>query len=1053
MSDRNFPNRLRRGLAAAIWVLFHTLCVNCCGEDWAMWRHDAQRSGATSEELPDRLYPSWTIELPEPQPAWREEPRLLFDPAYEPVVAGCQLFVASAVDGSIRAFDIETGKQLWRFYTNGPVRFAPVVWEKRVIAGSDDGYLYALDARTGKLLWRVAGGDLTDRHHLGNNRLVSFQAVRGGPVVRDGVVYFAAGFWPTLGVYIRAVDAKTGRRVWVNDDVFYIPEVRIDHNILTDAALSPQGYLLISGDKLLVPNGRSMPAGLDVKTGKLLYYVQGYRNGHCRVVASDRYAFVGTSAVVDIETGREVGSKWKEAGENAPKGFDASKFDLFEGPYFPYKFMRGCNAWSVVTENRVYGFEGGTFYCYDLSQPRISEYTKPHVGKDFHPRRWDLPCLWKLKTPYSGTQCPIVKAGSRLYASAGSRLLALQIPRSDGASPRIAWSLELDGEPVSLIAANGKLIASTLDGKLICLAGKPAGGQVKELLRIADREEGFVLLLDVENPAKWVSGLLAKPNIHIIVIVSDEKDADALRDNLVSLEDYGKRVEVLTGEAKSFDLPPYIADIIVVPSADSSLVRKLFSSLRPYGGVLMIQGGGAASRARLENGKVERAGGWTVIRREGPLPGSAYWTHECADAARTFYSRDERVKAPLGILWYGDGPGYGFFKWKDYGSGVKPQVVCGRLFALRQRSPSTLVAMDVYTGRRLWERSVGRFTRYASLPDAVIVVDGDRYRVLDPATGEPQLDVAIPTGKPPSEKPIARDIRVEGDIAVVSVGFGEIQGKSYMLMQVGGLWDAKLLVALNRKTGKPLWRREAQQRFNNNALAMGDGMVFCTDSLSPVEGARRIRRGEQISTVTSTIYALDAETGAVKWQKEIESPYMNFREGNWLGMRAYDDWLAYSASCKVLLAGRSRRIYALDAKTGKLLWSNEGAGAQPVIVREKTCITQTGAVFDIRKGRLVGNMPGRGKGCNYFIAGKHLQFVRDAFVSYTNLDSPSLERTWLRNIRSGCSASLIPADGILNAPCFSFGCVCNYPVQTSFAMVTMPEVSRWAKPKSMRRSR
>jgi hypothetical protein len=33
--------------------------------------------------------------------------------------------------------------------------------------------------------------------------------------------------------------------------------------------------LLINGDKLIVPNGRSFPARLDRETGELMYYVQG----------------------------------------------------------------------------------------------------------------------------------------------------------------------------------------------------------------------------------------------------------------------------------------------------------------------------------------------------------------------------------------------------------------------------------------------------------------------------------------------------------------------------------------------------------------------------------------------------------------------------------------------------------------------------------------------------------------------------------------------------------------------------------------------------------
>ena len=46
-----------------------------------------------------------------------------------------------------------------------------------------------------------------------------------------------------------------------------------------------------------------------------------------------------------------------------------------------------------------------------------------------------------------------------------------------------------------------------------------------------------------------------------------------------------------------------------------------------------------------------------LLARTGPLPGSAAWTHEHADAANTRVSRDRLVKAPLGLLWFG-GPAH-----------------------------------------------------------------------------------------------------------------------------------------------------------------------------------------------------------------------------------------------------------------------------------------------------------------------------------------------------------------------------------------------------------
>ena len=81
-------------------------------------------------------------------------------------------------------------------------------------------------------------------------------------------------------------------------------------------------------------------------------------------------------------------------------------------------------------------------------------------------------------------------------------------------------------------------------------------------------------------------------------------------------------------------------------------------------------------------------------------------------------------------------------------------------------------------------------------------------------------------------------------------------------------------------------------------------------------------------------------------------------------------------------------------------------------------------------------------GCNYAVAGRHLLFVRDRSACYVDLASGKASH--LRNVRSGCSNSLIAADGLLTVPNFAVGCVCNYPIQTSFAMVHMPEVAPWA---------
>ncbi len=160
----------------------------CTAADWPTWRGDAARSAVTAERLPAALTWHWTLQLPTPQPAWPDDQgKIRFDASYEPVVAQGHLLVPSMVDDSVAAYRLADAALVWRFYAEGPVRFAPVVHGDRVLFVSDDGYLYCVAADRGSLIWKLRGGpqdrELLDRKLLGNDRLISMWPARGAPVV------------------------------------------------------------------------------------------------------------------------------------------------------------------------------------------------------------------------------------------------------------------------------------------------------------------------------------------------------------------------------------------------------------------------------------------------------------------------------------------------------------------------------------------------------------------------------------------------------------------------------------------------------------------------------------------------------------------------------------------------------------------------------------------------------------------------------------------------------------------------------------------------------
>ncbi len=106
------------------------------GSDWPMYRADAARSGYTPEALPARLKVRWVAKPNRPpQPAWSgRDTRMPFDLAFQPVVAGGQVFFGSSSDCTVYAIDAKTGRGNWTYVTDGPVRFAPAVWQDRLFA-------------------------------------------------------------------------------------------------------------------------------------------------------------------------------------------------------------------------------------------------------------------------------------------------------------------------------------------------------------------------------------------------------------------------------------------------------------------------------------------------------------------------------------------------------------------------------------------------------------------------------------------------------------------------------------------------------------------------------------------------------------------------------------------------------------------------------------------------------------------------------------------------------------------------------------------------------
>ena len=242
--------------AAAVWAspLF--------AGDWPMWRYDAGRGGATPQELPAKLHLHWIAAAAaansRPGPI---QPKMQFD-AVRAGRAGQRIFVGSSHDDSRHGLRHRRrrGSLAVLCRRAGPVRAR---WLGRAGLLRQRRRLSVLPRRprTADLFWKFRGGP-RDRKILGNERLISTWPARGGPVIADGKVYFAAGIWPFMGIFLHALDARTGEVAWTNDGDGSI-YIKQPHNARRFAGVARKGRWWSIGDKLLVPGGRSVPACYD----------------------------------------------------------------------------------------------------------------------------------------------------------------------------------------------------------------------------------------------------------------------------------------------------------------------------------------------------------------------------------------------------------------------------------------------------------------------------------------------------------------------------------------------------------------------------------------------------------------------------------------------------------------------------------------------------------------------------------------------------------------------------------------------------------------------
>jgi len=919
---------------------------------------------------------------------------------------GKTIYVPSMVTGAVTAYNTEDGTEKWSFFTEGPVRFAPIAINGKIYVGSDDGFIYCLNGRTGELLWKFQGAP-KDRKCIGNKRIISSWPIRGGIVYENGILYFGAGSFPFQGIYIYAVDAESGKKIWVNSSTGSLKEAPQVHAWIGDNGVAIQGYFTIIGEKLIVPTGKAWPAIFDKKTGEFIINNVGHKNPGSFVSGINNIFFHS-----NLIFGADKGELWYHLKE-------VGMFDIMNSVVLTSKSAFVGTTKSIIKYD-ISDIKPNPAKTMKIANAPVAQWLKKHKGKS----------ITGIIVSSEANKV-LAKSQNLIIASNQSAVFAIDIE-----SEKVKWKNEVSGTPESAIIANNKLFVVTDTGMLYCYGNeniKPSVYNLPECkLKHNSSLKGYNLVIGIKDEDELYN-LPGK----VIAIDNDEDKIVKLRRKLSKQSLLGRKISLFCGEIQNTHFPAYFAKKIIVNNKISAkCADKIYKSLHPFGGEL------------IEEGKL------TIKRTEGPT-GAGWWSHEDGNHAKTLNSEDKLLKGNLGLQWFGGDRGISF-KHKQHSHPIRPQVNSGVLIIKNQDG---INAYDIYTGELLWKTKLTSVTykdyiqpggrvlggTFVTDKDIVYVNESDKILRFDLNTGK-ELESFKIDGKTITEKDAEKGnyISLYNNFLVVGTLVKPYFPRNKYMKLPSEAAACKRIIVLDKTTGRELWKTDAENYFFNTAIVIGGDKVFCVDlHLNLYDKVMYDRKANLKTIQRGKLSCFDIKTGKQLWTKDGFGTFFAYSEKNDLLFQSFE------------FGPRSKRFFSnffkietINGKTGAVVWSKPAFNV-PYIYHEsrnlifpamgswkkevqklKAFVMTTGEerefIFPKRNG---------GGVCSAMLAAEDIVTFRSTSAAYADLDDLP-NKISLNGFRSGCTENLIPAGGLLNCPVeFALGCTCNLPLQTSLALI------------------
>jgi outer membrane protein assembly factor BamB len=442
-------------------------------QEWPTFRGNPARSGATD----------FVVAGSPQNTQWQTQ---IGGKLSQPIAAGGRIFAAAIDAQTVYALNQTTGEIDWTFTAGGRVDSPPTYYKGTLLFGSCDGYVYCLRASDGVMVWRFQAAPRDERLMV-YQQLESVWPVHGSILIRDDVAYFVAGRSMFLdgGLVLYRLNPTTGdmlSKVLMNEED---PNTGADlHEYVTGVnnqlsmPTASSDILSSEGDYLFM---RSQPFDLEGGRDRVELLPLEEQRGE------DAHLFVPNGFLDDDYWhrsfwvyGRSVlgGPRYGETGRSTPCG----KLMVLDDENL-YIFGRTQNywGWTVPTEYRLFSV--------DRSLPE-SEPNMARPLRSAYSTRWEmnLPILaramvkagdtiyvcgpadivdeQKVKTR-SPDQLEQLRRQAALYAGADGSMI-YGVSAEDGTQlfdEKLGFLPVFDG----LIAADGNLYMSTVEGTVVCL--------------------------------------------------------------------------------------------------------------------------------------------------------------------------------------------------------------------------------------------------------------------------------------------------------------------------------------------------------------------------------------------------------------------------------------------------------------------------------------------------------------------------------------------------------------------------------------------------------